>query len=76
MIRLVLHDLGIPFEDVRYTEVEWENQKKQLESSGLVPFGELISLTVGEQSLSMTSAIARMLAENRNSTGKQRIVRW
>lgn len=70
-IRLALQELGVKYEDVRYsTKEEWEAEKQGLEKQGLSPFGQLPSLTVGDTSLSMTGVILRHLGRVHEMSGK------
>jgi glutathione S-transferase len=61
-IRLTLTELGIPFEEIQYTEEQWLAKKDQLERDGVVPFGELPALQVGSAVFASTGAILRQLA--------------
>jgi protein disulfide-isomerase-like protein len=60
-IRLTLAELGIPFEEVHYTEDEWQTKKATLEKDG-VSWGRLPALQVGSEVTVSTGAILRRLA--------------
>jgi len=60
-IRLTLAELGIPFEEVHYTEDEWQTKKATLEKAG-VSWGRLPALQVGSEVTVSTGAILRRLA--------------
>jgi len=55
-IRLMLHDLAVPFEDHRVTDAEWDALKPQL------PFRQMPRLEDGDVTLVQSQAILRYLA--------------
>lgn len=70
-VRLTLAELGIPFEQVQYTEEGWTVKRKQLEAEGEVPLGQLPVLQVGESTrVTSTGAIMRYLALKHNLYGE------
>jgi len=68
-IRLTLTELGIPFEEIQYTEEAWLAKKEQLEKEGVIPFGLLPALQVGSEVFVSTGAILRQLATKHDLYG-------
>jgi len=69
-IRIALAELGIQYEDIRYeSEAEWEKDKSKLQLTGVVPFGQLPSLSIENFHLSMSSVILRHLARTHKMYG-------
>jgi protein disulfide-isomerase-like protein len=60
-IRLTLAELGIPFEEIHYTEEEWQSKKENLVKDGF-SWGQLPALQVGTRVTVTTGAILRQLA--------------
>lgn len=72
-VRMILKDLGLEFEDIRYSEEQWDEVKDGLQQLNQAPFGELPSLSVGNFTVSTTSAVLRHLARRFNLYGETEV---
>jgi len=63
-IRLLLEEIGIPYEDRQITNEDWQRLKPS------TPFGQLPLLRIGDVELAQTMAIARHLARTHGLVGE------
>jgi glutathione S-transferase len=64
-VRWVLHELNLPFEDVRLSYDNGENRTENFLK--ISPFGKIPALTIGEQSIFESGAICEYLVETYGS---------
>jgi glutathione S-transferase len=60
-IRLTLEELGIQYEDVRFSSEDWPQQKAEGIANGIYPFGQLPSVSIGNKHLVQSLAILKYL---------------
>ena len=60
--RLIFEDLGLKYEDVRYSHAEWPAVKQEMLSSGASLFGQLPVVVVNGKTLTQSFAIYRYFA--------------
>ena len=59
---MLFEELGLEYEDVRYTEAEWPAVKEEMLSSGASLFGQLPVVVVNGKTLTQSFAIFRYFA--------------
>jgi protein disulfide-isomerase-like protein len=60
-IRLLFEELGIQYEDVRFSGDEWPQRKAEGIANGLYPFGQLPSVSIGNKNLVQSLAILKFI---------------
>jgi len=69
LLRLIMSDASIPFQDIRFTSDEWQKQYKGVSPLGQAPWIEFKSADGKQHSLAQTGAIVRFLAKVANLYG-------
>jgi len=64
IVRLVLEELHLKYEQVLYNSDTWPAAKKELTENGVLPFGQVPSLSIGETHLVQSLAIIRYLGRS------------
>ncbi|PRP85243.1 glutathione S-transferase Mu 6-like [Planoprotostelium fungivorum] len=68
VIRLLLEAAEIPYDEVTITHATWDDNKHKFNEQGLLPFGQIPSLTVGDQVYAQSQAILRYLGRRYDLT--------